>query len=63
MSATGLARALKAGTSTIQGDERKRDGIDDADGDGGDAGIDRGDAGEPVGSGGRDATVHGDRNV
>ena len=50
MSATGLARALKAGTSTIQATSGSVTRIDDADGDGGDAGIDRGDAGEPVGS-------------
>ena len=30
------------------GDERKRAWLDDADGDGGDAGVDRGDAGESV---------------
>ena len=39
------------------------DRLDDADGDGGDAGVDRGDAGEPVDRQGRHAAVHGDGDL
>ena len=62
ISAAGLATAVTGGTSQIKA-TAARGGLDDADGDGGDAGVDRGDAGESVDRQGSDAAVHGDGNL
>ena len=51
------------GTSTHQCDAGLDHRIDGVDGDGGDLEVDRGDAGESIDQQGRDAAVHGDRDL
>ncbi len=63
ISAAGLATGAGVGTSTITATSGAISGSTVADGDGGDATVDRGDAGEPIDRQGRDPAVHGDGDV